>query len=284
MAKKNEELVVAAEESTDLMTFDDVTGTLARPRSLEEDTAGTDDIDPNEVRLPRLGIAQGLSPQMTPGDAQYIEGLALFDMFNDMTGEKYGKGPITFIPIKREERRIQFIPRNEGGGIADPEVPKGDVRLKWTKSNPDLTKADLPPVATEIVDYVVLLLRKGKAPEPIVFGIALKNKWNRRAENKIKSTVKLRMPPAPIYANMFSVDTSIPAKNDKGTFGVPTIRDLGFIPKDTPSGAKLFAYAKTFHDSMVDKTIVTNITEPDADIDDSMGANPEPSGGASTDM
>jgi hypothetical protein len=255
-----------------LMNFDDVQGTMARPSSMEFDESGTEGIDANEVRLPRLAIAQGLSPQMTPGDSQYIEGLTLFDMFNDMTGEVYGKGPVTFVTVRRQWKGIEFIPRSEGGGVADPEVPKGDPRMKWSKSHPDLTKADTPPRATAIEEFVVVLLRKGKQPEPIVFGIALKNKWNRRAADKIISTVKLRRG-TPIYGNMFTVDTKVPAKNDKGTFGVPTIRDLGFIPKDTPVGAALFQFGKDFHDSLEGKNIVSTVA--DDDIDDSMGANPE---------
>jgi hypothetical protein len=281
MAKKDERVTtediatVDASPGGDLMAFDDVQGTLARPKSMEFDETGTEDIDPDRVRLPRLAIAQGLSPQMTPGDSQFIEGLTMFDMFNDITGEVYGKGPITFVPVKHTTRRIEFIPRNEGGGVADLEVPKGDVRLKWTKSSPELTKADLPPKATEIEEFVVILLRKGKMPEPIVFGIALKNKWNRRAADKIIATVKLRRG-TPIFGNMFTVDTKVPAKNDQGTFGVPTIRDLGFVPKDTPSGAALFQFVKDFHDSLEGKNIESSvINQPEPDIDDSMAANPE---------
>jgi hypothetical protein len=272
MADEKKDALATQEPVGELMNFDDVQAVTSRPKSLEYDESGTEDIDPDRVRLPRLAIAQGLSPQMTPGDSQFIEGLAMFDMFNDMTGDVYGKGPITFVPVKHETKRIEFIPRTEGGGVADLNVPKGDQRLKWTKSNPSLTKADTPPKATEIEQFVVVLLRRGKQPEPIVFGIALKNKWNRRAAEKIIATVKLRRG-TPIYANMFTVDTKVPAKNDQGTFGVPTIRDLGFVPKDTPSGAALFQFCKDFHDSLEGKNIESNLA--DDNIDDSMAANPE---------
>lgn len=270
----------AEEAGTDLATLGDVTGTLARPRSLGiDDVSGTESIDPNTVRLPRLTIAQGLSKQLIMTEPNFIQGLTMFDMFNDISTRVYGKGPITFVTITRQEKRMQFAPRNEGGGMIDPNVPKGDPRLKWTWSSPELkasgAKADVPPQAVEIPEYVILLLQKGQQPEPIVLGIALKNKWNRRAEDAIKSTLAIRT--APIYANMFSIATDKPASNDKGTFGVPNIRDLGYIPMDSPAGKALFEYSKKLHEQLKGKNIVSDVQNPE-DIDDSMAANPEGGG------
>ena len=221
-------------EVTDLSTIGEITGTLERPKSLDpNDLAGTEDIGANDVRLPRLAIAQGLSPQITPGDGMFIEGLTMFDMFNDLTGEIYGKGPLTFVPVRRDTRRIEFIPRSEGGGIVDMDVPPNDPRLKWTVED----GVKRPPRATTFIEFVVLLLRPGKQPEPIVLSIKGTNKHNRRASDQLTTFIKLRKPP--ISSGLYKVHTSKPAKNDKGTFGVPTIKNAGFIPIDKPAGAAL---------------------------------------------
>lgn len=247
-------------EVVDLTTVGELAGTFERPKSLERDLAGTEDIGAEDVRLPRLAIAQGLSPQITPGDARYIQGLTLFDLFNDLTEEVYGKGPITFVPVRRDIRRIEFVPRSEGGGIVDMDVPPNDPRLKWTVED----GVKRPPQATTFVEYVILMLRPGKQPEPIVLSIKGTNKENRRASDKITTVVKLR---PPIYASLFKIDTQVPAKNDKGTFGVPRIKDAGFIPKDSPAGAALFAFAKNFHDSLEGKEIVVNREPGEDDFD-----------------
>lgn len=254
-------------EETNLTVLGDVTAVAERPKSLDrDDLTGTEDIGARDVRLPRLGIAQGLSHQITPGDAQYIEGLKLFDMFNDLTGEIYGRGPITFVPIRRDVRRIEFTPRSEGGGIVDTDVPPNDPRLLWTWSTPELkasgAKADVPPRATTFVEFVVLLLRSGRAPECVVLSIKGTNKWNRRASDQLTTFIKLRN--APIYAGLYTVDTLTPAKNDSGTFGVPVCKNAGWVPKDTQAGAALYAYAEQFHASLAGKTIVVD-REPGAD-------------------
>lgn len=267
---------------TDLTKLGDIAGTLDRPQTLGSDLAGTEGIGANDVRLPHLAIAQGLSHQVTPGDEQFIEGLTLFDMFNDLTNEIYGKGPITFVPVRRDVRHVEFVPRSEGGGMVDPDVPAGDPRLKWRrKAGPN--GEDLPPVATTFVEFVVLLLRAGKVPEPIVLSIAGTNKHNRRASDRLTTFIKLRN--AAIYAGLYTVDTKVPAKNDKGTFGVPSVKNAGFIPLDTPAGKALFEHAKQFHDSLEGKTIVVEREPGDDSFDPAeMEADPSRTGAATADM
>jgi hypothetical protein len=221
--------------------------------------AGTEDISATDIRLPRLAIAQGLSPQITPGDAQFIEGLTLFDMFNDLTTEIYGKGPLTFVPVRRDVHAIEFIPRKEGGGIRDMSVPLNDPRLDWTPATE--TTPRLPPAATKFVDFVILLLRPGRAPEPIVLSVKLTNKFNKRSADQLTTFIKLRN--AAIYAGLYTVDTQVPAKNDNGTFGVPRIKNAGFIPIETPAGKALYDFAKGFHESLEGKTIIVEREQAD---------------------
>lgn len=252
-------------ESTDLTKFGDIQGVAERPRTLERTHAGTEDIGADDIRLPRLAIAQGLSPQITPGDQQFIDGLTLFDMFNDLTGEIYGKGPITFVPVRRDIRRIEFRPRSEGGGVLDMNVPFNDPRLEWTVEGDERK----PPRATTFVEFVILLLRSGRAPEPIVLSIKGTNKHNRRASDQLTTFIKLR--DSAIYSGLYTVDTKVPAKNDQGTFGVPRIKNAGFIPVDTEAGKALYGFAKNFHDSLEGKEIIIEREE----IDENETFNPE---------
>src|SRR5689334_5754562 len=79
----------------------------ARPAWMES-TEGSQDITVQDIRLPRLAIAQGLSPQMIPDTSQFIDGLRLFDLFNDVTGEVYGRGPIKFVPVHWHVKHIEY--------------------------------------------------------------------------------------------------------------------------------------------------------------------------------
>jgi hypothetical protein len=245
---------------TDLMALGSIQGVAERPKSIDpNDMYGTEGISADELRLPRMLIAQAQSPQMTEGNSAFIEGLKNYDLFNDLTNEIYGRGPITFVACRRDVRIIEFVPREEGGGIVDMEVPRNDPRTKWTK---DEDGNKIPPVATEFVECVALLLRPGKMPEPIVISIKTTNKWNRKAADQLTTFIKMRN--APIYSGLYTV-ASTPEKNDQGQFGVWVIRNGGFIPKDTPAGKALYDHAEKFTKSLEGKNVIINREGDDAD-------------------
>jgi len=248
MAKKE----AAKTESSELALTNANAWMVPETGEKSTDLAGTEDIGLDEIRLPRLGIAQGLSPQITPDSSSYIENLKLFDLFNDLTGTVYGRGPIHFVPCHRAVRRIEFKPREEGGGVVDLDVPANDPRTQWTK---DEAGERQPPVATKFIEFVVLLLREGVNPEPIVLSIKDTNKWNRQAATGLSSFIKLRQDA--IYGGIYTI-ASKSEKNDNGTFGVYVVRALG---KAAPAVREM---AKQFHDSLQGKTIVVD-REPGSD-------------------
>ena len=252
---------------TDLVVTDDLLkGTFDRPKALVTgDLTGTEGITAEEIRLPRLAISQGLSDQMMPDNSLYIPHLKLFELFNDLTNEVYGRGPLTFIPLRRDVRRIEFVPRNEGGGIVDMNVPAGDARLKWTINEKG---ESVPPVATTFDEYVVMLMRPGKQPplEPIVISIKHTNKFNRRAIANFNTFIKLRN--APIYSGLYTIQ-SVTEKNDSGTFGVPVIKNAGFLPLDTPQGKAIYDHCRKFALSLEGKEILVDrqLEEEEASFD-----------------
>jgi hypothetical protein len=263
MAKEKATEELEAKGQVGLVMSDNL-GTLERPKSLLGDLTGTEDITGDELRLPRLAIAQGLSDQMMPDNSLYIPDLKLFDMFNDLTGQVYGRGPIKFVPIRRDVRRIEFIPRSEGGGIKDRNVPPGDRRLEWT-TGPD--GRGIPPVATQFDEYVAMLLIDGRPPEPIVISIKHTNKWNRRAVSSFLAYIKIST--LPLYAGIYTI-MSKTEKNDKGTFGVPLIKQAGFLDVEkNPQAAQFYAECKKFAASLEGKELAPTPSihrEPDVEF------------------
>lgn len=242
-------------------------GVIDRPSFVKKDSAaGLEGIGIDDIRLPRLAIAQGLSPQITPGGASFIQGLQLFDLFNDLTSEIYGHVNTTlqFVPVRRDVKRIQFKPRSEGGGVIDMDVPANDPRTRWT-TNEDGKR--IPPAATKYVEFVVLLVRDGKAPEPIVLSIKDTNKWSRAAAINLTSFIALRK--VDIYAGLYEV-TSKAEKNDQGTFGVYAVRNVRNLDDPTQTNEEweksgsLYRMAEAFHQSLKGKKIVTE-REPGED-------------------
>ena len=116
------------------------------------DRRGKENIDTTRLILPRIAGAQKTSPQVDPESDQFIEGLGLYQMFNSLTGEVYGNGPVKFAVIRKLPfKAMQF---DENNNVIDFDVRPGDARLKFT------TGADgsrIKPVATEFREYLVVL-------------------------------------------------------------------------------------------------------------------------------
>lgn len=259
---------------TDLAQLSDVLPSLSRPADADpNDMAGTEDIDRDEVRLPRLAIAQGLSPQMTPGKPEYLDALKMFDMFNDVTGDIYGKGPVHVVPVHRHVTRIEFDPNDQKVPI-DRDVPKGDPRLQWDRS----VTPNLPPRAVEFHEFVCLVLRPGKAPEPVVVSIKTTNKHQKKAASDWTTFIKLRG--MAIYRGIYAITTGVgTGKTKEGqdtNYGIFVVKNAGFIPTtkvvdgkvvQNPAGQALFEMAKGFHESLEGKVITVNRDAVDDSFD-----------------
>lgn len=239
-----------------LSQLGDLAGTLERPADADpNDLAGTEGIEAKDIRLPRLAIAQGLSPQMLPNEPTYIKGLTIGDMFNDVTGQIYGPGPMIVVPIIRRVVRIEFDPNDKKVPL-DMNVPAGDKRLEWTASTPG-GKKDTPPRATEFFEFVSLLIQKDRAPETILVSIKATNKDMRKAAKDWTTFIAMRN--AAIYRGLYALQTKfISGTNKKGesvNYGVLTVRNAGWIPTDKPAGLALLEYARQKYEQLKDKNI-----------------------------
>lgn len=242
-----------------LAQMGDIEGVQERPRALDPtDRSGKEDIRPDEIQLPRLTVAQGLHPQVVPGDSKYIQGLQIGKMFNDVTEEVYGTGPLTVVPIYRQVVRIEFD-KNDRKVVVDREVPAGDPRLKWSKGTGP-NGEDEKPRATEFVEFVSLLLQRGKEPERLVVSIKTTNKEMRSAAKLWTTYIDNRS--GPIYSGLYKLTSHIiRGKNKQGQetmYGVFVVKNAGYIPADTQAGGFLLEYAKRFHEASIGKTFVVD--------------------------
>lgn len=137
--------------STDLTTTAPVAGTLATLGD-SGDLRGKEHFDTDDVTFPRIALAQKTSPQLEKNKPEYIPGLTLYDMFNSLTGEIYGEGPVQFAVIRTAKRAMEF---DKGNRVVRFHVPLNDPSLDFTTGpNGERVK----PTATLFRDYLVLLV------------------------------------------------------------------------------------------------------------------------------
>lgn len=234
-------------------------GALALPDYVKAgDTRGHEGIEQGDLILPRLAVAQPTSPELQKGDPKYIAGLVAGDLFNTVTRESYGEGPVRVVIVRREKpRAVEFWPMDskEGSGIRDLNVPLTDPRCQF---GADGSK----PVATEFREYIAIL---ADTYEPI----ALSFKGTSLKTAKMLNTL-LEMPyrgkPVAYFARVYAITAAL-KKNEKGAFYVFGAAQDGF--------ADLTAYqlAESTYESLKGRKLAVDEEVLSADTE---GAEKEP--------
>lgn len=209
MATKNDAIAVAQ-----------TTALEVRPAYLSNnDVRGTEDIGRDDIQMPRLGLAQKMSPEIDAENAKHIEGLKPGEMFNSLTQQIIGKGPILFTVVRRDPARyVEFIPREQGGGIRDLNVPPDDPRTQFGP-NGEL------PVATKFYDYIL-----GRVDQPGFELIALSLKsTGLKVGRNLNALIKLRN--APLFAGVYSLSV-VSEENSKGKYYNFSVKNAGWLNED----------------------------------------------------
>jgi hypothetical protein len=226
---------------------------LDRPAFIPASTEGREHITRADIRLPRLALAQGLSPEIDSGHAKFIRGLANGEMFNDLTQVNYGKGPLEFFIVRADPPRwVEFFPRDEGGGVKDLNVPANDPRTAFRVGEDG---SSLPPIATMFYDYV-LLLEPNK--EPIT--LSLKS-TGIKAARTLNGLIQMRN--SALYAGKYVV-TAGKETNKKGTYSVYIIKNAGWV-KDQAEAEQLRQAHEAFKDKSIEFDREPGVDEPTHD-------------------
>lgn len=192
--------------------------------------AGRDNIGRDDVLIPRLCVAQKLSPQLNKKKEEYIEDLEEGDIFNSVTGEIYGTA-VTVIPLFFFKQFIEFKPKGEGGGLG------GIVRMYGPGELPpaeDLAFGpnQTAPKCTEFKNRMSLLLKDDGSVEPIIVsfkstGMKAARKWNFLIQEK----------PFAAYAFQYELSSVDQSKNGNDFKGL-SVKRGDFTPAAVYEKAK----------------------------------------------
>lgn len=194
-----------SEQKTDALATTDANQALApAPDWMPKSRRGFEDTVQSDLMIPRLGLAQANSSQVTDGDPARIDGAVPGHLFNSVTGQLYGEEIIVQVIRKMPLRAMEWRPIEDGGGIIDPDVPLDDPRLKWGTSG---DKKKDKPQAMLYRDFLACVL-PGRDLIALSFkssGItAAKNLWGLTTTSnrdcfavKIKITTGTKLKPQP---------------------------------------------------------------------------------------
>jgi hypothetical protein len=202
---------------------------------------GREGIRQQDMTLPRLAIAQKTSPQLDDGKPEYVEDLKLYDLFNSLTGESFGRGPVKVALVRYTQKAIQF---DEENNVVDPRVPLDDPRCRFGP-------AGEKPVATIFHEYLAVL---ADTFEPIV--VSMKGTQIKAAKN-LNGLITVRG--GDLWGGLYDVSSK---SQQSGAYTVG-----GFVVK--PAGRtseELATFCEELYESTKGQEIKTDIdTTPEAE-------------------
>lgn len=231
-------------ESTELATQNVGTQALepAPDYFSKGDRRGFEDTQQSDVTIPRLALAQALSPQVTEGDPNRIEGLKPGDMFNTVTKQNYGKEVRIQLLRKMPPRAMEFRSIDEGGGVLDPNVPLDDPRLKWGNSGDK--KADKPQ-ATLFRDFIAVIL-----PQRETIALSFKSSGIKVAK-ELWGLAMMRN--KPVFAGKYLITTGVELKPKP--HHVFKVQNDGWVSQtDAMLGEQMFEAVQNINATDIDRS------------------------------
>lgn len=197
------------------------------PSDLSRDAGrGTENIGAGDIRPPRIKICQSGSPQRKEGNEKQIAGLNELDLFNDLSGEIYGRKLTLAVIAVLPSKGIQFA---ADMSVAAFDVPLTDKRMEFTT---DAAGQRVKPVASLFHNFLCWLPDTAEVAvlslSSTLISTAIKLKGMLKLPLKIDGSI---LPNPPAWARLYEIETKM--KNDqKYAWGILNLKQLGVTPPD----------------------------------------------------
>jgi hypothetical protein len=223
---------------------------------------GLEEMDRGDIVLPRLAIAQTLSPALKKSGPRYIPGLEEGMLYNTVTREIYGTN-VKVVPIIFTKMRIYFKDIKDGGGIICqslngidgghlcPAGCAGCEHSQWINNEaPDCN--DFKNYACVLPEYensIVVVSMKSTA-------IGVAKQWN----------AMMRMLRKPAFAKTYEIKTVEETKGNN-TYQQWHVTQLNYVSQE------LYDAATGFYEQLKAHGVKVSLDDEDELQDDSFNTN-----------
>lgn len=209
---------------------------------------GFEEVGQGDIKIPRLALAQALSPQLDETEPNHIPGLEKGDFFNTVTGQNFGPS-VKFVPLLKFSNRIFFRDKKKGGGIIcrSDDMKHGSIERGTYEDGIYGGDCSTCPMArfgtakngegkgtacSEFKNFPVLIVQESGLVDPASLVIAsMKSSALDAAKDLIGKARARRLAnnqPAPMYAGIYKM-VNKPKKYTEGTTLVPIIDNAGWV-------------------------------------------------------
>ena len=176
----------------------------------------------DDLLIPRLQLAQKMSPELDENDAKYIDGIKAGNFFNSVSREIYTE--IDVIPCHSRTSYTEWVPRDQGGGlIGEHDADSPDVKSAETHVSDDGKRKDIMRSGNELViadEFYSFIVKEDGDYEPVL--ISMKSSQRKVAKrwrtlismNKARNPKTNQLQSVPIYSTLWKLTSVIEANKN----------------------------------------------------------------------
>jgi hypothetical protein len=234
-----------------------------------EKPEGFEEVTPNDVKVPRLAVAQALTPQLEETNPNHIPSLKKGDFFNTVTGDVFGPS-VKIIPLLKFGNRIRFGDMDKGGGI----LCRSDDMIHGVGDNPvDGVCAKCPyaqfgsaregkgkgTACSEFMNFPDLVVTNGKIDTSNTMIWSAKSSHIDAAKQLIGLAMRRKLASgqrAPMWSGVYTLTSKLKKFTEKLQAYVVSVDNAGWVPA---SDAPLVKSAYDFmHDLREQRRLTTD--------------------------
>lgn len=210
----------------------------------------------DELLIPRLQLAQKMSPELDENDAKYIDGIKAGNFFNSVSREIYTEFDV--IPCHSRTSYTEWVPRDQGGGlVAEHEADSRDVKGAETHVSDDGKRKDLMQSGNELViadEFYAFIVKEDGDYEPVL--ISMKSSQRKVAKrwrtlismNKARNPKTNQLQSVAIYSTLWKLTSVTEANKNNDKYSNFAVQKIGPITADKQD---LYHAAKQFRESII---------------------------------
>lgn len=211
----------------------------------EKSGKGLEGTDQTCYAIPFLRILQGLSPQCTEGNAEFIEDAKPGMLFNTVSKELFdGKVGVLVVPAGFKKSLIQWASRDDGGGFRGEHPAESDILTKTTKNDKGQDELEAGDIIVDTRSHYCLMAHPTSgALLPVV--VAMSSTQVKKSKGWLTNMRSLTVEGKngafnpPTYGQVYRL-TTVPESNSKGSWHGWKIATEGLCGMDALSQGEAF--------------------------------------------
>ena len=194
---------------------------------------GVENVETSDLIIPRIVLAQDLSPQVKKGKPEYIEGLEPGMFFNSVSGEIYG-AEFEFVPVYYRKEWVVWKNREAGGGFcgAFPTKEEAEQEAENLGTEP-FGKKGLPlHEATDVAQHFGLIVK----PDGLEEAVLSLSRSGMKVSRQLLTLA--RMAGGDYFASRYQISSVMETNNSGDEYWGMSVKRLGWVDEETYHAAE----------------------------------------------